>query len=72
VLVVGVEPDCAAAKAGLQEGDVILEINKQPVETAKQAVELTTKPASKRTLVLLWREGARRYVMVDETKAEKK
>jgi serine protease Do len=72
VLVVGVEPDCAAAKAGLQEGDVILEINKQPVETAKQAVELTTKPASKRTLVLLWREGARRYVMVDETKSEKK
>ncbi len=72
VLIVDVDPDSAAAKAGVRAGDVILEINKQPVETAKQAVELTTKPKSKRTLLLLWRENVRRYVMVDETKTEKK
>ncbi len=71
-LITDVDPDSAAAKAGLRDGDVIIEINKQPVENAKQAVDLTTKPASKRTLVLLWREGVRRYVMVDETKVEKK
>ncbi len=71
-LITDVDPDSAAAKAGLREGDVILEINKQPVENAKQAVELTTKPKSKRTLLLVWRENVRRYVMVDETKGEKK
>jgi serine protease Do len=71
-LITEVDPDCSAAKAGLREGDVILEINRQPVESAKQAVELTTKPASKRTLVLVWRDGVRLYMMVDETKAEKK
>ncbi len=72
VLIIDIDTSSPAAKAGLQEGDVILELNKQPVESAKQAVELTTKPKSKRTLVLVWREGVRRYVMVDETKVEKK
>ncbi|MBK8476626.1 MAG: DegQ family serine endoprotease [Opitutaceae bacterium] len=71
-LVTEVEPDSAAAKVGLAEGDVILEINRQPVESAKQAVDLTAKPDSKRTLLLVWRDGARLYVMVDETKPEKK
>jgi serine protease Do len=71
-LVTEVEPDSAAAKAGLAEGDVIQEINRQTVESAKQAVDLTTKPDNKRTLLLVWRDGARRYVMVDETKSEKK
>jgi hypothetical protein len=49
-----------------------MEINKQPVETAKQAVDLTTKPANRRTLLLVWRENSRRYLMVDESKIDKK
>ncbi len=72
VLITQVDPSSAAASAGLREGDVILEINREPVDSAKKAVELTTKPKSKRTLLLLWREGVRRYVMVDETRVEKK
>jgi serine protease Do len=71
-LVTEVESDSAAAKAGLAEGDVIQEINRQPVESAKQAVDLTAKPDTKRTLLLIWRDGVRRYVMVDETKPAKK
>jgi serine protease Do len=72
VIVVSVDADSAAAKTGLREGDVIMEINKQPVETAKQAVDLTTKPANRRTLLLVWRENSRRYLMVDESKIDKK
>ena len=71
-VVTDVDPDSAAAKAGLREGDVIIEINKQPVDSAQRAVELTTKPATKRTLVLVLRGNARLYLMVDETKSEKK
>ena len=71
-LVTEVEPDSAAAKVGLVEGDVIVEINRQRVENAKQAVDLTAKPDSKRTLLLVWRDGVRRYVMVDETMSAKK
>ena len=71
-LVTEVEPDSAAAKVGLAEGDIIVEINRQRVENAKQAVDLTTKPDTKRTLLLVWREGVRRYVMVDESKSAKK
>ncbi|HLP02664.1 MAG TPA: DegQ family serine endoprotease [Opitutaceae bacterium] len=71
-VITDVDPDSAAGKAGLREGDVIIEINKKPVENAQQAVELTTKPATKRTLVLVLRGKARLYIMVDETKSEKK
>jgi serine protease Do len=71
-VVTDVDPDSAAGKAGLREGDVIVEINKKPVASAKDAVDLTTKPATKRTLVLVLRGKARLYLMVDETQPEKK
>jgi serine protease Do len=62
-----VDPDSASARAGLREGDVILEINRQPVSSAKSAVDLCTGAASRRTLVKLWSHGSTVYVVVDET-----
>jgi serine protease Do len=62
------EPDSAAAEAGLQRGDVILEINRKPVRSADEAVRLTEKGADKITLVRVWRNGASRFVVVDESK----
>ena len=67
-----VDPESAAAKAGLREGDIILEINREPVKNAKDAIDLTSKPETKRTLLLILRDGARRYVVVDETQPAKK
>lgn len=64
-----VKPDSAAANAGLREGDVIQEINRKPVRSADDAIQLTQKTDKKRTLLKVWREGNSRYVVVDETEA---
>ena len=50
-------------------GDVIEEINHQPVKTADDAVNLTAHPATKRTLLRIWGNGGSHYVVVDESKA---
>ena len=66
-LISGVEPESAAARAGVREGDVILEINRQPVDSAKTAVDLSASATSRKTLVKLWSHGSTVYVVVDET-----
>jgi serine protease Do len=66
-VITGVDPNSAAARAGLREGDVILEINRQPVTSAKSAVDLSASAVSKKTLVKLWSHGNTVYVVVDET-----
>ena len=66
-LVTSVEPDSAAAVAGLQPGDVIMEINRQPVKNADDAIRLTESSDSKKTLLRVWSQRGPRYVVVDET-----
>jgi len=66
-----VKPDSAAAEAGLRPGDVILEINHKSVKNAEEAVKLTEHPASKTTLLRVWRGGNSRYVVVDESDENK-
>lgn len=68
-LVSQVQPDSAAYEAGLRAGDVITEINRQPVKNSAQAVAACEKPADKQMLVKVWSHGGSRYVVVDETKA---
>ena len=70
-VIANVEPDSAAAKAGLRAGDVILEINKLPVTSAQDAVELSTKAESKKTLVRVYSKGSTVFVVVDESKVSK-
>jgi serine protease Do len=66
-LVSNVDPSSAAAEAGLAPGDVIQEINHQPVRTADDAVKLTEHGASRKTLLKLWSHGAIHFLVVDET-----
>jgi serine protease Do len=68
VVVSEVNPDSAAAEAGLKPGDVIQEINRKPVKTAEEAVRLTENAADKVTLLHVWRHGGSHYMVVDESK----
>lgn len=68
-LVTSVEPDSAAAAAGLQPGDVIQEINREPVGNADDAIRLTENGDSKQTLVRIWNQRGTRYLVVDESQS---
>jgi len=62
-----VDPTSAAAEAGLKSGDVIETINRHPVKDADDAVRLTAKATTKKTLVRVWENGGSHYVVVDES-----
>ncbi|HEY9171315.1 MAG TPA: PDZ domain-containing protein, partial [Verrucomicrobiae bacterium] len=64
-LVVNVEPDSPAAAAGLQPGDVILEINRQRVENADEAVRLSEQVKGNRALLRVYSRGGSRFVVVE-------
>jgi len=66
-VVTEVKPDSAAAEAGLKPGDVIQEINRQPVKSADDAVRLTENAKDKHTLLRVWEHGSSHYVVVDES-----
>jgi serine protease Do len=53
----------AAARAGIQPGDVILALNDTPVKSVEQLKALVTK-ADKSVALLVQREDTRRYVPV--------
>ncbi len=67
-VVTQVDPDSAAADAGIKAGDVILEINREKVTSAQDAVRLTEHATDKATLLKVWSNGGTRYVVVDENK----
>lgn len=69
-IITQVAPDSAAAESGLQAGDVILEINRQRVRGAEDAVKLTEQASPNgKTLVRFWNARAGvRYLIVDESK----
>jgi len=65
VVVDGVSPASRAADAGLQSGDVIQEVNHQPVKTVKdfsQAVSASKKDAP--VLLLVDRDGSTMFLAV--------
>jgi serine protease Do len=67
-LVTDVEPDSPSAQAGLQPGDVTLEINKTRVSDAAEAVRMTEQSGDGTTLLKLWSRGGTRFIVVDESK----
>ena len=67
-IVTGVEPDSASARAGLREGDIILELDRKAVRNSDEAVKLSEEIKGPKVLVRFWRAGVIRFLVVDETK----
>jgi len=71
-LVTNVQPESNSAEAGLRQGDVILELNQQPVRNADDAVEFSKSATGKRVLLKIWREGGTLFLTVDNSKPKPK
>jgi serine protease Do len=63
VVVTNVNPDSAAAQAGLQEGDVIQEVNRQPVRSISD-YQRAMNSSSGATLLLVDRNGTTVFIAV--------
>ncbi len=67
VVVVGVEPGSPAYKAGIRKGDVIVEVNRQPVTSVDEVKENIGKSKKKDNLLLLvQRKGGKMYVPLEQ------
>lgn len=64
VLVERVDPDSDAAEAGLERGDVILEVNKHAVATVEQMQRYLNEGTNGSTLLFVSRDGRTRYVVI--------
>lgn len=73
-LVSNVSQDSNAAEAGMRPGDVIMEIDHQPVHSSDEAVQLSEKAKGEQILVRVWSRpqgrgpGGTRFLVVDNTK----
>ncbi len=64
VVVVSVKPGSIAAFSGIQPGDVIKEINRQPVNNVDDFEKILKKEANKKKLLILLARGGHNYYLV--------
>jgi len=64
VAVRGVDPDSPAGRAGLEPGDVILEVNRQPVSSVEQVHKYVSEGTTDTTLLFVNHDGRTRYVVM--------
>jgi serine protease Do len=61
-----IDTDSPAAKAGLREGDVIQEVNKQPVKSAKDLVAISKRlKPNEKILIRVWSQGRSGFVALE-------
>ena len=66
VAIVGVEPDSAAAEAGLRKGDLIIEVNREAVDSVSEVKKQISDAEDKdKLLLLVQRENGKFYVPLE-------
>ncbi|MBI2833846.1 MAG: trypsin-like peptidase domain-containing protein [Acidobacteria bacterium] len=64
-LITDVEPRSAAARAGVQPNDVLLEVNRKPVTSASEAArELQQVKSGDVAFLLVWSRGSERFITI--------
>ena len=67
-VIANVEPGSSAENAGLQRGDVILEVNRKPVQSSQDVQQaLKSIPNGQDALVLVWSNGGNSYRVLHPT-----
>jgi len=64
--VTNVDPESAAAEAGLHPGDIIQEINRVKISDATSAYQAKQNVKDKSSVVVLWNDGTTRYIVIEE------
>ena len=65
-VIADIDEDSAAGKAGLREGDVIQEVNKQPVKSARDLLAITKKVRpNEKILIRVYSQGRSGYIALD-------
>jgi serine protease Do len=65
-VIAGIDAESPSAKSGLREGDVIQEVNKQPVKSAKDLVVISKKlKPNEKTLMRVYGQGCSGYVALE-------
>jgi serine protease Do len=67
-LITNIDPESPAARQGLREGDIILELDRRACTNADEAVKLSEEIKGPKVLVLVYRSGRTRYLAIDESK----
>jgi serine protease Do len=65
IVVTGVAPGGAAQRAGLAPGDVIVELNRQPIGSVQEFRDAYKKPGGKSVLLLIFRGGRTHYLVLN-------
>jgi serine protease Do len=66
VLVRDVDPNGRAADAGVQQGDIIVQVNQQPVQTVEELRAALQKNPNRPVLLLINRDGQNLYLTVHD------
>src|SRR4051812_13865963 len=70
VLVVNVDPDSPAFENGIRPGDVIMDVNRQKVKSARDCID-QIKKSKDRVLFRVWSKGGTHFLVLDLKKAQK-
>jgi serine protease Do len=66
VAVLGVDPESAAAKAGIRQGDVIVEVNRNAVKSIDDVKNSINQAKDKDRLLLVQRQNGKFYIPLEQ------